>query len=75
MTRKGVLGKDSFSSLGVHHHPPNSPGPEGGLPQLRPLPESARILCPHEWVRVLRLRSVASELWAVGEAGSKRTEG
>lgn len=55
--------------------PLNSPGPEGGLPQLRPLPESARILCPHEWIRALRLRSVASEQWAVGEAGSKRTEG
>lgn len=46
MTRKGVLEEGSLPIPGGAIVPtPNSPGPEGGLSQLRPVPESARVLC------------------------------
>lgn len=58
MTRMEVLGEVCLS-LGVP--PPDSPGPEGGLPQLRLLPDSAGILRVHtSRVGVLRLGSMTS---------------
>lgn len=62
VTRKGVLEEGSLLiPRGAIVPTPNSPGPEGGLPQLRLMLESARVLCaPMNRVRALGLRSITS---------------